>query len=57
VFERLRSFFRRRREAPAARQLEDAQQIAETRQIHDDNVDQAWQARAGQPKTPKQRDS
>ena len=35
------------------RRAEETQQIEETRQIHDDNVSQTWQTRAGQPKTPK----
>jgi hypothetical protein len=53
MIERLRSFFRRRREARAERLAEETQEIAQTRQIHDENVGQAWQARAGQPKTAK----
>jgi hypothetical protein len=53
MIERVRSFLRRRRESRAERTADEAQQIEETRQIHDDNVSQTWQARAGQPKTPK----
>ena len=53
MVERVRSFFRRRRETRAERRAEETQQIEETRQIHDDNVSQTWQTRAGQPKTPK----
>ena len=53
MLERLRSFFRRRRDARAERLSEDAQQVEETRKIHDENVMQNWQARVGQPKSPK----
>jgi hypothetical protein len=56
MLERLRSFLRRRRDARAERLAEETQEIVQTRQIHDENVNQTWQARAGQPKTPK-RDS
>jgi hypothetical protein len=31
---------------------EEARQLEETRQIRDENVNQTWQARAGQPKLP-----
>jgi hypothetical protein len=53
MVERVRSFFRRRRETRAERLAAETQEIAATRQIHDENVSQTWQARAGQPKTPK----
>jgi hypothetical protein len=53
MVERVRSYFRRRRAARAERLAEETKEIAETRQIHDENVSQTWQARAGQPKQPK----
>jgi hypothetical protein len=53
MMERLRSSFRRRRDARAERLAQEAQQVEETREIRDENVMQTWQARAGQPKLPK----
>jgi hypothetical protein len=53
MLERLRSVVRRRREARAERLAAEAQQVAETRRMHDENATQTWQTRVGQPKLPK----
>jgi hypothetical protein len=53
MLERLRTYMRRRREERAARKLEEAQYLAEARQIRDEHETQKWQGEVGQPKTPK----
>jgi hypothetical protein len=52
MLERLRSFFRRRRSGRADLTAEEAEREP-TREIRDENVNQTWQARVGQPKQPK----